>query len=219
MDDWMKQFSDWGVIWTHDGNPKRPHAELTSGKHSDGFFNGSLLIQRQDNLQEVARALVSQLAVPLTRMPGMTAQCGWVIGSAMGAVTLAHEVARFLPLWATPPSGACCGFTEPQPDKTMLLKRFDVQSGDRVLVVEDVLTTGGTTESTIKAIESAGGIVLPVLGVIFNRSGKDALGDRRIVSLVAKELSAWEPAECPLCKVGSRAVRPKANWAALTAAY
>jgi orotate phosphoribosyltransferase len=138
----------------------------------------------------------------------------WVIGSAMGAVCIAYEIAG--------QHGCLAGFTEPvkgDSGKQMVLKRFNVEPGDRVFVVEDVMTTGGTTLKTVKALKEAGAEILPIFAVLVNRSGKKNLDFIDIAALIDRAMPMWEPDDCPLCKKGSEPIRPKGNWDRLTAKY
>lgn len=204
----MDCFRAMGALWIHDGNPEKLHALLTSGNHSDGYFNGSFIIQNPFALQQVCSDLVERYReeINLVSTQGVIT----VVGSAMGAVTIAYEMARQL--------GYYTAFTEPTPDKErMILKRFDIEDNEIVLVVEDVITTGGTTLKTISSLEKVGAQILPVIPVIFNRSGKEKLDGREIIALIDQPLSVWTPEDCPLCEKGSEPVRPKANWQALTA--
>ncbi len=204
---WKEKFAELGALWIHDSNPKRPHALLTSGNHSDGFFNAGMVIKHPRLLAEacvdmVERSLIKEFS------PQM------IIGSALGAITIAHEVGRHLGVWV--------GFTEPvveNGEKGMVLKRFNIDPGTRVLVVEDVMTTGGTTEKTIAAVKEQGGVVLPHVLVLVNRSGKPRLGETHISALINQPILVWSPEECPLCKEGSEIVRPKGNWYPLTRQY
>ncbi|MBI5622002.1 hypothetical protein HY933_04025 [Candidatus Falkowbacteria bacterium] len=208
MDDWMNRFKQLGALWVHDGEPKRPHALLTAGGHSDGFFNGSRIVEDPTMLCHVVTAFFAAYC----REEG-TVLPDRVIGSAHGATPLAVELGRMM--------GCKIGWTEPQSDGSMLLKRFDVR-GQCVLVVEDVMTSGATTRSIIEAVQAAGGAVLRLVLVVFNRSRMTALDGRPIISLVHHPLNEWKVQQwgtCPLCAQGSEAVRPKANWAALTADY
>lgn len=206
----LEEYKKIGAFWVHDDNPKRPHALLTSGKHSNGFFNGSKVIV---DPQLLRRSLLSILWCDegpkhLSHRPK------YVVGSALGAINIAHTMAEIL--------GTKSCFTEPNVIdgvKHMELKRFSISPKSDVLVVEDVLTTGGTTLKTIKALEDKGVFVLPSILVLVNRSGMVRLGDRKIFSLIDHHMPIWEPDECPLCKAGSEAVRPKDNWDRLTADY
>ncbi len=204
---WMGFFASIDALWIHDGNPRRPHALLTSGNHSDGYFNGSFIIQRPAILSQACSDLILNCEKEYDFQ-----LISRVVGSAMGAVTMAYEVACQLE--------SATAFTEPTPDeREMILKRFEIKEGEFVLVVEDVITTGGTTLKTISSLEKAGAQILPVILVIFNRSGKKKLEGRRIVALIDRALSVWPPEDCPLCGMGSEPVRPKANWQELTAQY
>ncbi|MCI0343065.1 MAG: hypothetical protein L0216_18295, partial [Planctomycetales bacterium] len=133
-----------------------------------------------------------------------------VFGSAFGAITLAHEVARAL--------GCRAGFTEPDPAAPggLVLKRFSPAAGESALVVEDVVTTGGSSQKTIAVLEGAGVRVLARVFALVDRSGGGALAPRAIVAAARVTPRNWKPEECPLCRQGSEAVRPKANWARLT---
>jgi len=129
----------------------------------------------------------------------------------LGAVTFAYAVAERL--------GARAGFTEKE-GEGMKLTRFEILSGARVLVVEDVISTGGSTLKTIAALESSGGqsvTILPLIVCLVNRSGAGQLGGREVRALLEPKIATWKPEECPLCKKGSVAERPKSKWKELTA--
>lgn len=200
--DWKKTFEDYGAIWIHDGSPNQPHALLTSGLHSDGFVNCTMVTQHPTILQSaVSEGLKDQLSDVMAE---------WVIGSAFGAITLAHAIAYHL--------GARAGFTE-KDGELMKLSRFEIPTADRVLVVEDTISTGGSTKKTIEGIKTSGvedSRILPYIVSLVNRSGKDELDGRKIRALLTLNIHAWTPAECPLCKIGSQPVRPKGNWQVLT---
>ena len=89
----------------------------------------------------------------------------------------------------------------------------------RVLLCEDVLTIGGSVELTAEATMAAGARVLQYLLVLVNRSGLAEVGGKKIVALINRPMPMWMPEECPLCKAGSEAIRPKDNWTRLNAAY
>jgi orotate phosphoribosyltransferase len=203
---WHDIFKEQGAIWIHDGNPQRPHALLTSGLHSDGFVNCSLVTQHARLLEQI----VTDETGLAPKLPG---QADWVIGSALGAVTFAHAVALKL--------GARAGFTE-KDGEAMKLARFEVKPGQRVLVVEDTISTGGSTLKTIEGIRNAGvpeSAILPFIVCLVNRSGSATLGGRELRALLTLDIHNWKAEDCPLCKAGSQALRPKANWNALTAQY
>jgi orotate phosphoribosyltransferase len=203
LTDWRKIFEEQGAIWVHDKNPKRPHALLTSGMHSDGFVNCTKVTQNPELLQRIlseGEALAAKLPV----------QVDWVIGSALGAVTFAYAVAAKLNVRA--------GFTE-KDGEAMKLARFEVQPGEKVLVVEDTISTGGSTLKTIDGILKSGvkeEQILPYIVCLVNRSGSGKLNGRELRALLTPDIHMWPADQCPLCKEGSAAVRPKSHWHELT---
>lgn len=220
---WIVEYQRRGALWIHDDNPKRPHVLLTSGKHSNGFFNSGLVCEVSSLIEEASVDLSGAVNEVVNVTP-----IGWVIGPAMGAIVLAHCMAQALcQFWTyTVDREMRATFTEkvamPEGHSQFALKRTQLHEGDEVLVVEDVVTTAGSLEATIEAVTQAGGHVAPVVAVLVNRSGlHEVRGGRKIVALIDKPMPMWEPEECPLCKLGSEALRPKGvgNWARLNATY
>lgn len=204
--DWKRTFQDHGAIWIHDGKPARPHAVLTSGLHSDGFVNCTFVTQTPALLQRILTES-DGLAPKLPQTP-----VDWVIGSAMGAVTIAYAVGLKL--------GARAGFTEKDGD-AMKLSRFEIAPSQKVLVVEDTISTGGSTLKTIDGILKSGipaANILPYIICLVNRSGSTTLDGRELRALLTIDIHTWKAEECPLCKQGSQAVRPKSHWHELTKA-
>ncbi|HSP06024.1 MAG TPA: phosphoribosyltransferase family protein [Acidobacteriota bacterium] len=202
--DWTDIFQKNGAIWIHDGKKTRPHALLTSGLHSDGFVNCTYITQQPALLQRIVSG--KDGLAPLIPATGVD----WVIGSAFGAITFAQSVALQI--------GCRAGFTEKDGDG-MKLSRFEVSADSSVLVVEDTISTGGSTLKTIEGIKAAGvreAGILPWILSLVNRSGQSHLGGREIRSLLQPSIHMWKPDDCPLCREGSQPVRPKAHWAELT---
>src|SRR5579864_3322937 len=200
MTDWKQIFTDRGAIWIHDGKPGRPHALLTSGLHSDGFVNCTFVTQQPSLLQRI----LDENAGLSSKLP--PEKVDWVIGSAFGAITLAYAVALKL--------GARTGFTE-KDGEGMKLSRFEIGKNEKVLVVEDTISTGGSTLKTLEGLQKAGvpdSNILPYIICLVNRSGSDKLGPRELRALLQIDIHTWQPAECPLCQKGSQAVRPKSHW-------
>lgn len=217
--DWADCFARMGALWVHDGNPRRPHAELTSDQmHSNGFFNAGVVTEDSTLLDEVA----GSLSESLLKEGVFGEMIDWVVGPAMGAITLAHDVARHVSGWM----GFPCLSTYAEKEvvdgkKCTVIRRSTIRSGARVLLVEDTLTTGASVGLVANAVVKAGGIVLPYVVTVVNRSGLSVVDGRKVVALVEKHMPKWTPGECPLCKKGSEAIRPKGaeNWARLTAKY
>ncbi len=171
------------------------HFELSSGLHSDRYFQCALLLQYPKRAEELARALAAKI-----RAQGH-AKVDVVIGPALGAVTWAHEVARALDARAL--------FTERKDGPMSLRRGFTVSPADKVLVVEDVLTTGGSAREVIEVLK--GFDVRPIgVGAILNRSGgnpfeRDSLP---LTTLAAVQVQTWVRAACPQCAAGGQAVKP-----------
>jgi orotate phosphoribosyltransferase len=215
---WIGEYQGKDALWIHDGNSKRPHAHLTSGKHSNGFFKSRLVIPDEVLLRNAA----SDLLELFVRQDGYVADVQGVVGPQTGATKLAelvsHQVAirtGFKGFWASPAKHESDG------QKSMVFSEEDrgLLPGQSVLLCEDVLTTGGSVDLAATAVTNEGGIVLPFILVLVNRSGLAEASGKKIVALIDRPMPMWTPEECPLCKDGSEAVRPKDNWACLNAAY
>lgn len=199
------------AVWLHDGDPRKPHAELTSGMCSNGYFNCPEVL-KYPNLGEIlAKQLVRRL-----KTNGLE-QVNWVIGSAYAAITFSYEVAKAL--------GTIHGFVEKDPadpkGKRMLWRRMTIPAGALILQIEELITTSGTFKEVRRAVEEGNPEpvnFLPLVGVLVHRPPKLPIdyGDRKVVGLIEKEVWAVEPNECPLCKAGSPRYRPKTHWRELT---
>lgn len=172
------------------------HFQLSSGLHSDRYFQCALLLEDPARAERLAKELAARIRKKAGQVP-----FDLVIGPALGAVIWAHEVARAL--------GARCQFTERKDGKMELRRGFKLSPGERVLVVEDVLTTGGSTREVIEVMKHHDARPAAI-GAIVNRSGgnpfaKDGL---ELFALAEVEVKTWKPEECPLCRAGGSAVKP-----------
>jgi orotate phosphoribosyltransferase len=166
------------------------HFILSSGLHSDRYIQCALVLQHP----RVAEQLGSELAAKLRHLGASV-----VAAPALGGILVAHEVARAL--------GVRAIFTERQEGVMTLRRGFSLTAGEPTLVVEDVLTTGLSTRETIQCVEQAGGKVVGA-GALIDRSGGTAdLGLPR-AALLTLQIQNYNPAECPLCKSGSPAIKP-----------
>jgi orotate phosphoribosyltransferase len=166
------------------------HFILSSGLHSNRYIQCALVLQHP----RAAEQLGSELAARLRHLGASV-----VAAPALGGILVAHEVARAL--------GVRAIFTERQEGGMTLRRGFSLAAGELALVVEDVLTTGLSTRETIQCVEQAGGKVLGA-GALIDRSGGTLdLGLPR-AALVTLEIQNYDPADCPLCKSGSPAVKP-----------
>jgi orotate phosphoribosyltransferase len=170
------------------------HFVLSSGLHSDRYIQCALVLQHP----EVAAQLGRELAARLGAILGGTRPSA-VVAPALGGVIVAHEVARAL--------GVRGLFTERQDGRMTLRRGFALWPGEPTIVVEDVITTGGSTLETMRAVEEAGGKVIAA-GSLVDRSGGSAdLGLLR-AALVTLTVQNYDPTQCPLCKAGPPAVKP-----------
>jgi orotate phosphoribosyltransferase len=169
----------------HDG-----HFRLSSGLHSAGYLQCALVLQYPEHAEALGRAIADR-----TRDVRPTV----VLSPALGGVIIGHEVGRAL--------GVRAIFAE-RLDGTLMLRRgFTIAEHDRVLVVEDVLTTGGSTRETMQVARAAGGQVVGV-GSIVDRSGGTARFDVPFAALLEMSLPTYEPDQCPLCAKGLPVVKP-----------
>ena len=122
-----------------------------------------------------------------------------VVGPALGGVVVSFQCAKAL--------GARSIFTERKDGKMVLGRTFQIKPDDKVLVVEDVITTGLSTKEVIDVVKSYGADIIGVASIV-NRSGKNIDFGVKSISLVKLNLPVFPPEECPLCKKGSEAIKP-----------
>lgn len=213
---WIEEYQARRALWIHDGNPCRPHALLSSGKHSSGYFNSELVIKEPKLLDQAAADVLELLEKAGLCIKDVHS----VFGPAMGAVTLAHDLARHIGYKAA--SGCSRGYTvKTDTGKMVLDDRVQISPGDRVLPAEDVITTFRSVKLMTDILVERKAELLPFVGALVNRSGLSEVAGFQIVGLIVRPMGVWDPPACLLCSQGSEAIRPKAaeNWARLTAHY
>ena len=168
----------------------RGHFRLTSGLHSDIYLQSALVLQYPEHAARLGDALAA---------PFGDAGAQSVLAPAIGGILVAHEVARAL--------GVRALFTERENGVMRLRRGFALTPGERCLVVEDVITTGGSTREVVECVRASGGAVVGV-GSLIDRSGGAAAFDVKRVALATVSATTWPPASCPLCKTGSQAIKP-----------
>src|SRR5258708_4439536 len=177
-------------LFEADGALLNGHFLLTSGLHSPQYLQCAMVLQHPRH----AAALCDELASHFN-----AEHVDLVVAPAIGGIIVAQEAARSL--------GARAIFAERQNDVLTLRRGFRIGPGERALVVEDVITTGGSTRETMDVVRQHGGIVVGV-GSIIDRSGGDVdLGVTR-VALATLSIPTYQPDDCPLCKSGSTAIKP-----------
>ena len=171
------------------------HFRLTSGLHSPNYLQCALVLRHPSAAEDLGRRLAAQLRTIIDQPVAL------VVSPALGGLIIGHEVARAL--------GTPFLFTERDPEtRKMLLRRgFTVPPGDAVVVVEDVITTGGSTRDVIETLQAAGARVLAA-GSIIDRSGGVADVGVPRVALATLQVAAHRPEECPLCREGVPVVKP-----------
>jgi orotate phosphoribosyltransferase len=166
------------------------HFRLTSGLHSPGYLQCALVLQDPRQAEALGRAIAD-------RIRDLNATV--VLSPALGGVVIGHEVGRAL--------GVRAIFAERQDGKLALRRGFTLAPSDRVLVVEDVMTTGGSTRETIDVAAAAGGLVVGAASIV-DRSGATIRFDVPSVSLLEIALPTYEQEGCPLCAQGLPVVKP-----------
>lgn len=173
------------------------HFVLTSGRHADRFFLLARLFEHPSAGGRVARALAAAVRERPDLPPVAT-----VVGPAMGGILLAYDLARQL--------GARAMFAEKVEDGAMRLRRgFRLAPGERVLVAEDAVTTGGSVARTVEAVALQGGDVVGVAAVVRRGRHRPAFS-APLVALLEDDARDWPADDCPLCRAGSEPIAPKA---------
>jgi orotate phosphoribosyltransferase len=160
------------------------HFRLSSGLHSPNYVQCALLLEHPRDAKAIAIALADRVR-PM--------QPQRIVSPALGGVIIGYAVAE--------PLDVPFIFTE-RKDAAMTLRRgFRVKPGERIVIVEDVVTTGKSTRETAAVIQERGGVVAG-FGSILNRSSVDNPFDVPYASLLTLSLETWAEADCPLCAKG-----------------
>ncbi|AGA70175.1 orotate phosphoribosyltransferase [Desulfitobacterium dichloroeliminans LMG P-21439] len=166
------------------------HFRLTSGRHSRQYMQCAKVLQYPHHAARLGEALAESF---------QGHNIDLVIGPAMGGILVAHEVGKAL--------GTKALFTERENGEMKLRRGFELQPGQRVLVVEDVITTGGSVREVIEVVKAYGAEPVGV-GVIVDRScGKSEFGVP-LAALLEIEIESFDPEACPLCAEGIPAIKP-----------
>ncbi|AEE92562.1 orotate phosphoribosyltransferase [Tepidanaerobacter acetatoxydans] len=182
-EDILKLFYETGVL-------KTGHFLLTSGRHSDKYMQCAQLLQYPKSTEQVC----AKLAENVKDLGIQT-----VIGPAMGGIIISYEMGRQLNTRAI--------FTEREEGKMALRRGFTVKPGERILVVEDVVTTGGSVKEVISLIKELGGEVAAVAALVDRSGGKVDFGVPAHY-LLKLQVESYAPEECPLCKKNLPIIKP-----------
>lgn len=166
------------------------HFLLTSGRHSDKYMQCAKLFQYPDVSEMICKQLAQQFSDTKIDM---------VVGPAIGGIIMAYEMSRQL--------GVKNIFAERENGVMTLRRGFSVQQGAKILVTEDVVTTGGSVKEVIALLKSMGADVVGVGSVVDRSAGKVDFGVpfRAVLPI---EVLSYEPDDCPICKTGEPLVKP-----------
>ena len=179
----LKIFRDTGALL-------EGHFILTSGLHSATYFQCAKVFQYPRHSERLSRDIADHFRQE---------KIGVVVSPAVGGIVFGQEVGRLLEARAI--------FTERVEGEMALRRGFEISPDERVLVAEDVTTTGGSVQEVMEAARSAGAEVVGVTAVV-DRSGGRAQFGVPYFSLIKMDVANYDPQDCPLCKAGSQAVKP-----------
>lgn len=160
------------------------HFKLASGLHSDCYLQCALVLQDPKTAERLCGMLASRWAEE---------EIDVVVGLAIGGILVAHEIARAL--------GARCVFMERNDGRMTLRRNFSIAPGERALVAEDVVTTGGSVHEVIAQLEARRADIVGVAALV-DRSGGRPFGARRFERLLVLKPEQYDPRQCPLCRNG-----------------
>jgi orotate phosphoribosyltransferase len=187
------------------GAVRHGHFELSSGRHSGTYVQCALVLQYPRFAEKLGQALAALFS---------DARIAAVVSPALGGVIIGQEVARALPAHSDEVGGGVPAmFVERDAGGVMCLRRgFSLKPDTHVLVIEDVWTTGGSTQEAISVVEEAGGRVVAA-GALIDRSGGKIEFTVESNALIELRIESYEPDDCPLCRQGTAAVKPGSRYA------
>lgn len=166
------------------------HFRLTSGRHSDRYIQCARVLMEPNYTAALCGHLAEAFKEDAVDV---------VVGPAMGGIVISYEMARQL--------GVPSLFTERVDGKMTLRRNFTIAPGQKVLVVEDVVTTGGSVKEVIDIVRENGGVVVGVALLVDRSNGKVDLG-ARVEACLSMDVKSYEEEECPLCKAGLPIIKP-----------
>jgi orotate phosphoribosyltransferase len=174
---------DWLKVFEEKGAFLEGHFLLSSGLHSPNYLQCALILQYPDLSEKIAKDLKIDV----------------VVGPALGGIVISYELARALKVRGI--------FAEREEGKMTLRRGFSINPGEKVLICEDVVTTGGSALEVANLIKEYGGDVI-AFACIVDRSGGKAIFEKPLYSLIQLKLDTYKPEECPLCQKGLPLVKP-----------
>ncbi len=178
------------AVFTKCGAMMEGHFRYTSGLHGSVYMQCAQIQKYPEYNELLCRELAENFRDKDVQL---------VVGPAVGGILTAYEVARQLKVPAI--------FSERENGVMKLRRGFAIEPGTRVLVVEDVITTGGSVQEVVNIVRESGGVPVGI-GVMVDRSGGKAGFDVPLVPLLKLDLANYPPEECPLCKQGIPVIKP-----------
>ena len=185
----MKQVEE---ILKESGALLEGHFLLSSGKHSNKYVQCAKVLMYPDKAKEVLTPVVEEL-----KKDGL--EIDTVLGPAIGGILVSYEVGRQLDVRSI--------FSEREENQMTLRRGFSVEKGEKILITEDVITTGKSSLEAISSVEPYGVEIVGIVCLV-NRSGLDNLNGIKIYSAADLEIKTFEKDDCPLCKDNVELVKP-----------
>jgi len=173
-------------IYQRTGGLKTGHFQLTSGLHTDSYLQSALVLQHPDYASQIGAKIADRFR---------SEKVDVVVGPAVGGIIISHVVGKAL--------GARSIYAERKEGRLIFYRGFEIKLKERALVVEDVVTTGGSVRETIEVVQGFGGEVVGVASIV-ERSGGRVRFDVPYFPLLVMEAQTYPPESCPLCKKGGK---------------
>ncbi|MFQ5682847.1 MAG: orotate phosphoribosyltransferase [Candidatus Binatia bacterium] len=177
-------------IYKESGALKTGHFQLTSGLHTDTYLQSALVFQYPDHADHIGTEIAQTFHDKKVEL---------VVGPAVGGIIVSHVVGKAL--------GVRSIYTERKGGRLVFYRGFDVKPHERTLVVEDVVTTGGSVRETIEVVKKYGGEVVGI-GSVVERSGGKVRFDVPYHPLLVIEAASFPSENCPRCKTGEKVTIP-----------
>ena len=161
------------------------HFLLTSGLHSPHYVEKFNVLQQPKYTEKLCQAMAEKFR---------DADIETVVGPMTGGILLAHETGKAL--------GTRAIFTERVDGRMTFRRGFTLHEGERCLIVEDIVTTGGSIKEVIEVVKAHGGIPVAVSMLVDRSGGKADFGDVPCTALLHMDVETYQPEKCPLCKQG-----------------
>ena len=173
----IKLFKESGALLTG-------HFKLSSGRHSDVYYEKFALLKQPAICTRICEEMATRLA---------DRQADTVVGPTTGGIIIAYDVARYLGIEAI--------YAEPGENGRVFKRGFSLDRGQKVVIVDDVLTTGRSIREVVSLVESYGAEIVGI-GEMLDRSNGTVTFDYPYLALATVQAEDWEPSECPLCAKG-----------------